>query len=157
MTKKVDWSKFYAALERLVVQIPTLAPGEPIDMTTVAHLLVKVQHNRTKLDNTLRKLQQNIGQERRNMQVLQEQRRIRRIEAARSDEVRDLKRKEDRDNEVELQCQVVSAKIALTKGWLEEHEAAKQSVEAMMRTLETAKQTLNSLKQIGLSDRDSLT
>lgn len=150
--RDVDWQKFYAALERLGVSIPEHAEGDAVDLAMVSRLLIRVQNNRAKLDAVIRKLDRSIAVIRRNITLSTEERRLRRLEARRSDEVMGLRSREQRDAAVEDAVQVVSARIAILHARRDDYEAARASAEGMLKTLQTAKETLNSLKNIGLED-----
>jgi len=153
----IDWDRFYQWLESRSVELPAYEPGDPVSLSEVASVMVKVQNSRSDLDAAARKLDQKIGLEKRNIHVWQERRRMVRLDAKRSDEVRRLSRREDRDAAVETASQGEDARIAVAKARVEELEAARKSIQAMVATLETAKQTLNALKQVGLADPSAQT
>ena len=153
--RDVDWQKFYAALERLGVSIPEQAEGDAVDLAMVARLLVRVQNNRAKLDSVVRKLDRSIAVLRRNITLKTEERRLRRLDARRSDEIMRLPNKEQRDAAVEDVVQIISAQIAILNARCDDYAAARASAEGMLKTLQTAKETLNSLKNIGLEDADA--
>lgn len=141
----VDWVRFYAYLDALVVPIPEHAPGEPPDGNSLSILLIRVQNNRQKLESLSRLVDQRVATTKRALVAAVETLRLERAYAMRG---ATLGNSETRKAAVDRQTEMRSAQVAALKGRLADFEGARGSVNSQMKTMETCKQTLNSIRQL---------
>lgn len=143
--KLVAWDVLFAYLDSLTVPIPEGAPGEPPDGLAVAILLGKVQNNRDKAVMLYRICEQRVAETKRSIGVQTEILRAERNERLRN---ADGQTADVRRAEAEAGAAHSSAGVAILKARLAAFEGARNSVKATIDTLETAKQSLNSIKQL---------
>ncbi len=147
----VNFDRLYEYLHGTIIQIPEPAPGEPPDLSMIGLLLARVQNQRHRLEPLFALTEQRVGELKRRIDIAGEQLRLERAEAY--DHVgAGGSNSHARKGRVEQMVTVSAATLALLRANKELFEAARNVVRSQMDTLEYAKQTLNSLKQIALAD-----
>lgn len=146
----VDFDRLYTYLHGTIIQIPEPAPGEPPDLRGIGLLLARVQNQRHRLEPLSALIERRLAEHKRQIDIATEQLRLERAEAY--DVAGSGRNAEARKGHVEQMTAVSSGTLACLKANKEMFEAARKVVRSQMDTLEYAKQTLNSLKQIALAD-----
>lgn len=143
--RKVSWDLFFKFLDSLVVSVPEAAEGEPPDGYAVGLLMARVQNNRQKLEALSRLVDQRVATTRRQLSIAVEQLRTERAI---------LLRAEDHPNSAHAKARVesmtahVATNVAGFRARLADFEGARDSVRSQMKTMETCKQTLNSIRSL---------
>ena len=158
-TARVDWKAFYARLESLHVQIPETAPGEPVDLAGLQNLFVKVQRSRDDADRILRYVLARMGNTKRRLDDAEYKLRVERSVVADDHRLMaDAGGESAKRGRIDYLTANTAGQVAVLKGRLSELAMACKAVEASLKSLENAKQTLNSIKAIAMGDvspRDS--
>lgn len=144
----VDFDRFYRWLDGLTVSLPDTGANDPISPREVASYMVKVQNNRTELSRAIVLLERRLGESRRKVGILTEQRRLEKVEAEADPNVQSLPRSK-RDAYISAAIGDASATISLEKSRRETIEAALRAARVQVDVLETCKQTLNTYARIG--------
>lgn len=143
----VEWERLYAYLDSLVVQMPEGGPGEPPDGLGVSLLLARVQNNRQKLESLLRLVEERVATTKRVLAAAVEILRTEQAELV-AGSARDGHTAAQRRARAELDTSHRRAEVAVIKGRAAAYEGARKAVGSQMETMETAKQTLNSIKAL---------
>lgn len=152
----IDWQRFYRALDRCTVTLPTPEADDPAFLHTLSVLLIQVNNKRMALQRTARKLDRLLGSARNTCEVLSEQLRNARAEARMDQAMMDRCANEaERKATVDLMTRKLSARLAATTAYVEQLKHARTAVESAEQTLKGTKETLNSLKSIALAERDT--
>ncbi len=146
----LDFEKFHKQLDRCAVRLPEYAPGEVIDTHELVRLMVLVQSRRQILDRIASKLNQRLGMLKRRIDVLSQQLKLERALALDEQGVKSQRNKQLREAQVEFLVSNLTGAVAILSGRKHQYEHALQSVVSQVKSMETAKQTLNSIKAIAL-------
>lgn len=144
----VKWDSLYRQLDALTVTIPERADGEPPDPNTLIRLFGEVQNNRVKAERLQRYCERKIALLRRSIAMNTERRRLERARAENNLAVRAAQGRRKQEAAIELVVEKYTMALANEKGSLAEWEAALRAVTLASQTLETAKQTLNSMRNL---------
>lgn len=144
----VDFDAFYRWLDGLTVQLPDTGANDPISPREVASLMVKVQNNRSDLSRAIVLLERRLGESKRKVGILTEQRRLEKAETEADPRVQSLPRAQ-REAFISAASGDASASISIEKSRRETIEAALRAAKVQVDVLETCKQTLNTYARIG--------
>jgi len=160
MTKKkktVDWPKFYRALDKLKVKIPEPDVSDPALLHDVMSYLSKVNNNRMSLDHIQRKLQKRLGSIGNDIEVWNERLKIKRAEVRLDKQIMGrASNNADRDAIIDLETRVLSAQVTSLKAKKEEYKFALEAVQSTEATLKAAKETLNGIRQIVMTEMETI-
>lgn len=152
---ELDWDKFHSLLDKCHVILPDFAPGEAIDIYELVRYLLKVQSRRNILDRIANKLHQRLGMLKRRIDVLTAQLRIERAMASDEQGVRSRSNRFERESQVEFLTQNTTSVLAMLNAKKHQYEHAYESLQNSVKSLQFAKETLNSIKQLAISDREN--
>lgn len=154
---KIDWQKFYRALDRTKVQIQEPDSADPDQLNDIMRMLAKVNNNRMTLDQTQRKIERLLGACKNDIVIYEETLRIERAEYMHSgDELSDCRNKDEREAMLDLLTRNTSAKLAAKRAERAQLESAKSALESTINTLKSAKETLNGIKTIILTEMENI-
>lgn len=143
----VDWDKLYAYLDSLTVQIPEPADGEPPDPVLLSQLMVRVQNARQDADKLARLTEQRMAEAKRRASVAKEQLRVERASLLAGGGFY-APNEAQRRAMVDDMTSTRATELARHKSDQDTFEGARSAVHATLATLETAKQTLNGIRQL---------
>lgn len=152
--KEIDFDKLYQWLDDQTVTLPETDGGDSISPREVTQLLLKVQNRRSAVDRIVRTLERRDGECKRRHGMLVEMRRLQRSEMESDNRFRRLA-KVDREAAIARGTGNATAEIAIEHSKRARIEAALRAAKNQLDTLETAKQTLNTLSRISESDGPS--
>ena len=143
--RTVVWDRLFEYLDSCVVMIPEYAPGEPPDPSSLANLMARVQNNRQKVESLYRIVQQRIAEAKRAHDTAKEGLRVERSQLI--GQVAGYNAEERKAN---LEAFTIrgSATVNTLAAIRAAFEGAEKAVRSQLDTLETAKQTLNSIRQL---------
>lgn len=143
----IDFDALYAWLDAMMVTLPEGAAGEPISPREIARYLIIVQNRRVEVDRVLMTLERRVGLMDRRLEVAKERARLARTNYA-SDPILVRLPKSVREASVNRRTQDLLGAVSKIKSDRSLVEAAVRAVKSHIDTLETAKQTLNALRQL---------
>lgn len=155
-TLPIDWPKFYAAVESLSVPMPTYAPGEPADLGDLRRLLCKVQDNRDRGNRLLNSILQRLAEAKRNRDIAKTTLRVERVTYASDPQILALRSAAERRQSIDELGVPLVTKIGFLESRIAELGIARECVENALRSLETAKETLNAIHRQTLVEIERL-
>ncbi len=148
-TTNVNWEKFYARLATLTVSLPTPGDGEVINPAEIASLMLRVQSKRDAADQLYQKLTRLLAETKRRLDTLDHTLRVERCSLQEDATlIPDSVKGDNRRARIEWMTSNTSGTIALLKARKSELELARDGVATRIKTLETAKETLNAVRSL---------
>lgn len=152
MTARVDWTRLVKTLNAMTVQIPEVAPDQPPPVDAYRSAMARVQNNRDKLDKLARTISVRRAEVKRKVDLRTELLRAERSEAEFASEVARQGNASRRRAMVEQLVTHHSTMLAVERARLSELDEAAKVVASAISSLQTAKETLNTLVRSALSE-----
>lgn len=149
---RVKWEALFRVIDACTVSIPSHSPGDPPPMAEYRFAMTEVQNKRVRLDRVLRKVGRARAEVRRQRDIVTELLRAERVNAGLDPALR--KTGESKASIIEQFTQHISTNLALIKSRCVELDEAHSIVEGAIKTLQTAKETLNTLIRAAMSETD---
>jgi cell division protein FtsB len=150
----VDWAKLTRYLESCLVQIPEVAEGESMSPATLVSLLTRVQSARQRLDVLALRVTQLYAEAKRRADYLSEHYRQTLTVISQEPDIRRAK-PADRKALIEAYTAREAASLVAAKARVSELQQVKDAVERALKTSDRAKETLNAIRALIVTEAGS--